>query len=250
MVLPKNCNVTNRERASLVLSGRETYPHITLSLYQSLHHSFSHHICYDPIIIFSTLTHLSTLSLSLSSCPLPLLYSYMSPERIKCAVYSFEVDFWSLAITLIVAVTGNHPYPVTGGLYNIMKAIMDLPQPQLPTTFPTSSDLEDFLKCCLNAPARDVTTADTLLQHPFIVSAIQRGILSNDKQVVLSPPPQPIRMEVGVHQYQYQQEYYTRTHFTIKISHCQYIISYIITALPLYIISNINHCQYKSPCNL
>ena len=121
----------------------------------------------------------------------------MSPERIKCAVYSFEVDFWSLAITLIVAVTGYHPYPRTGGLYNIMKAIMDLPQPRLPTTFPTSPDLDDFLKQCLNAPARDVTTADTLLQHPFIVSAFQRGILSNDKQVVLSPPPQPIRMEVG-----------------------------------------------------
>ena len=122
--------------------------------------------------------------------------SYMSPERIKCADYSFEVDFWSLAITLIVAVTGNHPYPLTGGLYTIMKAIVDKPHPQLSTTFPTSPDFEDFIKRCLNAPAHDATTADAMLHHPFIVSAIQRGVLSNDKPVVLSPPPQPIRMEV------------------------------------------------------
>ena len=104
----------------------------------------------------------------------------------------------SLAVTIIEAITGKHPYPLTGGLYNIMKAIMEMPQPQLPTSVPTSLNLDDFIKRCLNAPARDATTAETLLQHPFILSAIERGVISLDEPVVLSPPPRPIRMEVNI----------------------------------------------------
>jgi len=40
--------------------------------------------------------------------------TYMSPERIRGATYSFSSDIWSLGLTLLEAATGRFPYPPAG----------------------------------------------------------------------------------------------------------------------------------------
>ena len=113
--------------------------------------------------------------------------SYMSGDRVKGGKYSWEADFWGLGITLIVAVTGEHPYNVTNGLWLLMKDILESPQPALNESF--DPDLRDFVHACLNATPNDSTVADRLLQHPLLVAAKARGLISDDRTARLPNPP-------------------------------------------------------------
>ena len=113
--------------------------------------------------------------------------SYMDSNRVRGGRYSWEADFWGLGITLIVAVTGSHPYDIENGLWILMKDILESPQPSLNESF--DSDLRDFVRACLNAAPNDNTVADQLLQHPLLVAAKARGVISDDRVALLPNPP-------------------------------------------------------------
>lgn len=113
--------------------------------------------------------------------------SFMNGDRVRGGKYSWEADFWGLGITLIVAVTGEHPYDITNGLWILMKNILESPQPKLNESF--DSDLRDFVHACLNATPNDITVADQLLQHPLLLKAKARGVISDDRTAKLPNPP-------------------------------------------------------------
>ena len=113
--------------------------------------------------------------------------SYMNRDRVKGRKYSWEADFWGLGISLIVAVTGVHPYDIENGLWVLMSDILESPQPELNESF--DPDLRDFVHACLNAPPNDSSVADRLLQHPLLVAAKARGVISDDRTALLPNPP-------------------------------------------------------------
>ena len=113
--------------------------------------------------------------------------SYMNSDRVKGRKYSWEADFWGLGISLIVAVTGVHPYDIENGLWVLMSDILESPQPELNESF--NPDLRDFVHACLNATPNDSSVADRLLQHPLLVAAKARGVISDDRTALLLNPP-------------------------------------------------------------
>ena len=113
--------------------------------------------------------------------------SYMNSNRVRGGPYSWEADFWGLGITLIIAVTGSHPYDIENGLWVLMKDILESPQPSLNESF--DPDLRDFVRACLNAAPNDNTVADQLLQHPLLVAAKARGVIADDRVALLPNPP-------------------------------------------------------------
>jgi serine/threonine protein kinase len=114
--------------------------------------------------------------------------SFMSPGRVQGHEYSFEADFWSLGITLILILTNKHPYPLSHGMWVLTKAIIESPQPALQPSAHISADVCDFVSLCLNANLEDPTFADQLLQHPFILAAKARGVVSDDVPARLTNP--------------------------------------------------------------
>lgn len=46
--------------------------------------------------------------------------TYMSPERLENAQYSYPADIWSLGLTLVEAATGQYPYDVKAGTFELM----------------------------------------------------------------------------------------------------------------------------------
>ena len=115
--------------------------------------------------------------------------SFMNSDRVKGIKYSWEADYWGLGITVILAVTGIHPYDVTNGLWILMKNILESPQPELNESF--DPDLRDFIHACLNATRNDSDAGEQLLQHPLFVAAKARGVISDDRIATLPNPPPP-----------------------------------------------------------
>jgi serine/threonine protein kinase len=112
--------------------------------------------------------------------------AYMSPARINgLTEYSFEADMWSLGITMITVMTGRIPFPTAHGSWQLMNAILKGPQPTI-TTADVSSELHDFIHLCLNQLLRDKSGAQKLLDHVFLTSAKDRGILSVHKPAILA----------------------------------------------------------------
>jgi serine/threonine protein kinase len=112
---------------------------------------------------------------------------YMAPVRVEGKQpYSYEVDFWSLGITLIVVLTGQHPYPLRGGLLLLMNAIMKGPAPTLDHDEKFPADARDFVTACLSQPTGEATAAAALLNHPFILAAKERGVISDSRVARLS----------------------------------------------------------------
>jgi serine/threonine protein kinase len=112
--------------------------------------------------------------------------AYMSPERVRGVTeYSYEADMWSLGITMITVMTRRIPFPTSKGSWQLMKAILEGPQPTI-TTKEVSSEMHDFIHECLNQPLRDKSSAQKLLNHPFLSLARNRGILPLHKPPVLT----------------------------------------------------------------
>lgn len=112
--------------------------------------------------------------------------AYMSPERVRGVTeYSFEADMWSLGITMITVMTGRIPFPTSRGSWQLMKAILEGPQPTI-TTKEVSSEMHDFIHECLNQPLREKTSVQKLLNHPFLSLARNCGISPLHKSSVLT----------------------------------------------------------------
>jgi len=105
---------------------------------------------------------------------------WMAPELIRGCVFSFEVDVWSLGITLIEMVDGEPPFtdfPPLRALF-LFTGRNKTAIPQLKNGTKWSSDLNDFLnKCFLSAEQRP--DAGTLLQHTFLSKTCTANELSH-----------------------------------------------------------------------
>jgi serine/threonine protein kinase len=110
----------------------------------------------------------------------------MSPARIRgVSEYSFEADMWSLGVTMIAIMTGDIPFPTANGSWQLMKAILEGPQPTL-SKEGVSSEMYDFIHQCLNQPFGEKSSALILLDHPFLSLARGRGILPMHKPANLA----------------------------------------------------------------
>mmetsp|Transcript_26963 Transcript_26963/g.86629 ORF Transcript_26963/g.86629 Transcript_26963/m.86629 type:complete len:433 (+) Transcript_26963:653-1951(+) len=96
--------------------------------------------------------------------------TYMSPERIDSAPYSFPADIWSLGLTLLECSTGAYPYNANGGPLQLMIQVVDEESP-LPPAETSSPEFRDFIALCLRKDQATRPGAAELLQHPFITKS-------------------------------------------------------------------------------
>lgn len=101
--------------------------------------------------------------------------TYMSPERIDGKDYSFPADIWAFGLSLMAIAMGKLPFDTSGGYWMLVEHIRDESLiPYLPNKF--SSRFREFLECCLDRKPSKRWTCLELLEHPFIVSQLKRGI--------------------------------------------------------------------------
>jgi serine/threonine protein kinase len=91
---------------------------------------------------------------------------YLSPERISSQAYGFASDIWSLGLTLYYCLTGKTPYKSNGSL-ELFMMIVNEPSPSLDESM-FSSELCNFLECCLEKDPKVRATAAQLLNHPWL----------------------------------------------------------------------------------
>lgn len=97
--------------------------------------------------------------------------TYMSPERITGASYSFSSDIWSFGLTMMAVCWGRYPLDSNeGGYWGLMKCIHDDDPPALGPPF--SENLCSLIDLCLRKKAEERATASQLLKHIFITSNV------------------------------------------------------------------------------
>ena len=112
---------------------------------------------------------------------------YMAPEVLnEDHGYTEKADIWSLGITAIELATGEAPYSRLKQM-EVMINIMKSPPPTLPLNAPFSSELRDFIKCCLQKEPKARLTAEQLLKHPFIAKARNGEYIKNTLLTKLPP---------------------------------------------------------------
>lgn len=106
--------------------------------------------------------------------------TYMSPERISGASYSFDSDVWSFGLSLVECAIGKFPYPPPDvpakqcaplGFWDLLDYIVEEEPPRLPTgdEFPAfTQGFRDFVCGCLQKEPRDRMTAAALLSHHWM----------------------------------------------------------------------------------
>jgi serine/threonine protein kinase len=98
--------------------------------------------------------------------------TYMSPERIKGQRYGTESDIWSVGIVIAQLLLGRYPFKsVNGGFMALLKEVTTTHRLELPEADHFTPAAQDFLDMCLKQDSAQRETADTLLQHPWIVEA-------------------------------------------------------------------------------
>ncbi|KXZ43451.1 hypothetical protein GPECTOR_90g538 [Gonium pectorale] len=93
--------------------------------------------------------------------------TYMSPERINNAAYSFPSDIWSLGLALVELATGQYPFDATEGPLQLMIHVLQ-EDPPLPPAGQFSEEFRDFVRVCLAKEPHRRPPADALLKHPWI----------------------------------------------------------------------------------
>ena len=98
---------------------------------------------------------------------------WMAPEVIQETSYDGKADIWSLGITLIELAEGQPPH------YNVhpMRAIFKIPMTAAPVFKKPnewSSDMINFLSCCLQKSTDERSTAASLMSHPWIKDDIKK----------------------------------------------------------------------------
>lgn len=102
--------------------------------------------------------------------------TYMSPERIKGSLHSFDSDLWSVGLCLAECALGRFPYLTEQqerergrnnfGFWDIMDKIVNRPPPAIPDSF--SADFREFVCICLQKEPSKRLSAAQLLEHPFV----------------------------------------------------------------------------------
>lgn len=100
---------------------------------------------------------------------------WMAPETIQCETvrdnpYDYKADIWSLGITLIEFAQRDPPHHDMSPIRVLLK-IQKAEPPKLDFPSRWSKDFSEFLKLCLVKDPTKRSTANELLQHPFISDA-------------------------------------------------------------------------------
>lgn len=113
-------------------------------------------------------------------------FRYMAPERLRGESYSYESDIWSFGMTMLAMLIGSKmPFDnrSTNSYWRLNEAINSesvtellcdiqklLAESDNKNDFSNSPLLWDFLRKCLCKSPSDRSTAQQLLEHPFITS--------------------------------------------------------------------------------
>lgn len=98
---------------------------------------------------------------------------WMAPEIIRREPISVAVDVWSLGITVMEMVNGEPPNS-ENAVKAMFLAATGATKPQFRDPGICSSELVDFVDCCLQSNPTKRKTCEELLQHPFIQTACSR----------------------------------------------------------------------------
>jgi len=91
--------------------------------------------------------------------------SYLSPERLGSLKYGFPSDIWSLGFTIMFCATGKNPF-ASYDMFELNETLTKPPPALDPAEFP--EDLCDFVSKCLILNQYQRSTAENLLDHPFV----------------------------------------------------------------------------------
>ncbi|KMZ69559.1 Mitogen-activated protein kinase kinase 2 [Zostera marina] len=93
--------------------------------------------------------------------------SYMSPERINGSIYGSKSDIWSLGLVCLQLAQGQFPYPPFDSFFELLDTVVNEPAPQAsPEMF--SPEFCSFISACLQKNPSDRSSAQVLLEHPFL----------------------------------------------------------------------------------
>lgn len=99
--------------------------------------------------------------------------TYMSPERISGACYSFDSDVWSLGLSMMECAEGRFPYTAecNGGhplsFWDLLDHIVERPAPEL-VAEKYSPEFRSFVAACMQKEPKKRATTTELMTHPFI----------------------------------------------------------------------------------
>ena len=95
---------------------------------------------------------------------------YMSPEVMNSDQYSYEVDVWSVGVSVFVLAEGVFPYDrITRESSEVCRIISNaLHKPKLPKSYPQK--MRSFVQCCLRHKSSR-PEAKQLLTHPWLLNA-------------------------------------------------------------------------------
>ncbi|XP_066376177.1 mitogen-activated protein kinase kinase SIPKK-like isoform X2 [Miscanthus floridulus] len=93
--------------------------------------------------------------------------NYMAPERIDGKKHGSLSDIWSLGLVILECATGNFPFPPCESFYELLAAVVDQPPPSAPSD-QFSPEFCAFISACLQKDANDRSSAQALLDHPFL----------------------------------------------------------------------------------
>ncbi|KAH7289881.1 hypothetical protein KP509_30G022400 [Ceratopteris richardii] len=100
-------------------------------------------------------------------------YIYMSPERVRGGLHSYDSDVWSLGLVLLECALGYFPYvaPAQSEGWRNVYELVDVIERQPPPVAPRdqfSPEFCSFISGCLRKePTYRISVAE-LLQHPFL----------------------------------------------------------------------------------
>lgn len=96
---------------------------------------------------------------------------WMAPELIRGQQYSFPVDIWSLGIMCREMAEGEPPFVDLPPMRALIKIVSEDGIPEISNIDQRSPEFLDFLDRCLKRDPQMRSTAESLLQHPFIQMA-------------------------------------------------------------------------------
>jgi serine/threonine protein kinase len=116
--------------------------------------------------------------------------AYMSPERLEGRQYTSKADIWSIGIIIVECALGRHPYlGHEASFFDLMQRVVYEPA-AVPTSSGLSDELVAFLHCCIVKDEASRSSAQDLLQHPFITSHAHKGFgIVRDWLAQIPPAP-------------------------------------------------------------
>ncbi|ESO91288.1 hypothetical protein LOTGIDRAFT_105396, partial [Lottia gigantea] len=101
---------------------------------------------------------------------------WMAPEVVSRKQYDNKVDIWSLGIMIIEMLEGEPPYLNETPLKAIFK-IATKGKPDIKNESKLSPDLKSFINNCLEVEPEKRSSAEKLLEHPFLQKSMPLSTL-------------------------------------------------------------------------